>query len=667
MERREFVKLLTWAGASLPAVGALSGRRGGAYGATVGKERNVASKEKKLKGGYKRVIVLGMDGLDPVVLNELMAKGQLPHFSLLRERGHCGPLATSNPPQSPVAWADIAVGANPGQHGLYDFIRRNPKNYLPDLGILSLNRKNLLGSRESMFLPVRHGRTFWEVAASAGADCTVLRWPVTFPPKEGPSRVLAGLGTPDITGGLGRYGFYTNVEPGPHEEGREKVVVLPANRGRVETTVTGPMTQKFMSRKPSTVPLILIMKPDEQSIVLEVNGQTHTLRKGEWTPWIEFTFDVGPFKKVTGIGKFFLGQMDSRVALYLTPLQIDPQAPCYPISNPDGYAPELAAVVGRFHTLGIPEDTKAVTELRMSEEAFLESCDEITAEQEKMFFHELSRFKEGILCNVFFTTDRIHHMFWATRDPRHPLYTEAYAKKYGDVIPACYRRMDAVLQKVLSATDDKTALIVCSDHGFSSYRRSFHLNSWLAEKGLLALKEPIDPADVEGAPLFRAVDWSKTSAYALGFGSVYINRQGREGKGTVPASEADSLAGKIAGELEKVRDGSGNDPVISNVYRRDAIYRGPYVGNAPDLVVGYHPGYRASWQTAIGGMPHGLFEDNVKKWSGDHCIDPLAVPGILLSNFPVSRPNPTNKDLAPTILSALGLDPDPAMEGTVLG
>jgi predicted AlkP superfamily phosphohydrolase/phosphomutase len=287
-------------------------------------------------------------------------------------------------------------------------------------------------------------------------------------------------------------------------------------------------------------------------------------------------------------------------------------------------------------------------------------------QQEKMLDYEMNRFKEGLLGCVFFTTDRIQHIFWVTQDTEHPLYDREYAQKYGDVIPSYYRRMDTILGRLLSALDDRTALMVCSDHGFSSYRRSFHLNSWLVEQGLMALKEPVDPRDKEGGPLFRHVDWSKTRVYSLGFGSLYFNMKGREGKGTMSDPETRTLGPKVVDALTKVRDAKDGRPVVARVYTRSEIYRGPCAESSPDLIVGYHPGYRASWQTAIGGTPQGLFEDNLKKWSGDHCIDPAAVPGIFLSNFSINNNSPRNIDVAPTILNCLGLKPDEAMEGRSL-
>lgn len=666
MNRRDFVKLLTGVVIRLALGGALNACSSGEDISSGSKPKLKSRKEGILKRRFERVLVLGMDGLDPNLLHELMVKGELPHFLRLKEQGFCGTLSTSNPPQSPVAWSDIATGNNPGYHGVFDFIDRNPRNYLPDLTIVKRNPKNLFGSRESLFLPVQRGISFWEMAANAGVPSTVLRWPVTFPPKESKAKVLAGLGVPDVTGGLGRYTFYTNVPPAPDEEGKEKVITLGRMQGEVETYIPGPLTQKLTSRKPSKVKLKILIDPERRRVTLETNNQRHTLKEGEWSPWIGFSFPIAPFRKVNGIGKFYLAEMNSRLALYLTPIQIDPREPCYPISNPDSYASELEHKIGRYYTLGMPEDTKALSEFRISEEAFLESCEEIVLQQEKMLDFELNRFKEGLLSCVFFTTDRIHHVFWVTRDPSHPLYDRVYAKKYGDIIPYYYRRMDTILGRVLSNLDERTALLVCSDHGFSSYRRSFHLNSWLVEQGLMTLKEPVSPDDKEGGPLFQNVDWGETKLYALGFGSLYFNRKGREIKGNVSEEDAQKLAPKITDSLTAVRDFKDGRSVIKRVYTREEIYRGPHVESGPDLIVGYQPGYRASWQTAIGGAPASLIEDNLKKWTGDHCIDPQVVPGVFLSNFPINKKAPRNVDVAPTILSYLGLKKNSTMEGSSL-
>ena len=104
---------------------------------------------------------------------------------------------------------------------------------------------------------------------------------------------------------------------------------------------------------------------------------------------------------------------------------------------------------------------------------------------------------------------------------------------------------------------------------------------------------------------------------------------------------------------------------IRSVLTREQVYSGPYTAEAPDLLVNFAEGYRVSWATALGGVPAGHFEDNRKKWSGDHLIDPALVPGVLLMNRPF-RDDAGLIDLAPTILAALGLKPTPVMEGGML-
>lgn len=663
--RRDFIKLLASSGVTASFLHPLlQGCSNEGKGPDKSAKRGNGTME---KGNFSRVMVLGIDGLDPRVLESMMKRGELAHFSTLAAEGSYSRLATSNPPQSPVAWSCIATGSNPGRSDVFDFILRNPKNYLPDLAILKANPKNFLGGKGSMFLPVRNGTTFWEVVAEQGIPSTVVRWPITFPPKEGSSRVLSGLGVPDIKGGLGRYAFYTTKQIPEDEEGRDKVVHVDRVNGEIRTHIFGPLVAKLKGRKASEIPMKIHSDPSEKKINIRVGDRSYPVKEGEWSDWIHLTFDIGFLKKVNGLCKFFLVQIHPELELYLTPIQVDPRDPCFPISDPDEYAAEMAKHIGDYYTLGMPEDTKALTENRIGEEAFLGMCDEIVSEQEKMLRYELERMREGLLSFVFFTTDRIQHIFWVTRDPHHPLYSKAYAERFGHIIEDYYRRMDRVLGEVLRYVDDRTALIVCSDHGFTSFRRSVHLNRWFIENGLMVLKREVDPRDKEGGALFRYVDWERTKAYALGFGSIYLNRKGRETKGIVsPGDESRVLARKIKAELSKFTDSKTGDPVVQRVYEGGEIYSGPYTERAPDLIVGFRPGYRMSWQTAIGGTPDALLEDNLKKWTGDHCMDPTAVPGIVLTNQRVERENPTVMDIAPTVLSCFRLGQLHNSEGSSL-
>src|SRR5262249_50294527 len=146
---------------------------------------------------------------------------------------------------------------------------------------------------------------------------------------------------------------------------------------------------------------------------------------------------------------------------------------------------------------------------------------------------ELESFDEGLFYCLFDTPDRVQHMFWRYRESDHPANSGAgFQGEYRDVIDDCYRRCDAVIGKIAEFIDDDTLLIVLSDHGFNSFRRGVHLNTWLHDHGFLSLLGGIKPGPDAG-DLLRQVDWRKTHAYALGLSGIYLNVQGREEQGIV--------------------------------------------------------------------------------------------------------------------------------------
>jgi predicted AlkP superfamily phosphohydrolase/phosphomutase len=614
---------------------------------------------------YKKVMLLGLDGLDPKILFPMMNRGDLPNFKKLSLLGANFPLATSVPAQSPVAWASIATGNNPGYHGIYDFLDRRVSDYMPELAILKMNPKNFLGKRESMFLTVMQGETLWDYTSSSDIPSTVIRWPSTFQPKQNQARLYAGLGVPDLKGGLGKYTFYTTRDVPRSEEGAEKVVKVSLNSQKIETFIFGPRIGKVASREEAKTKAVVKIE-DSVSAEIYIEDKSVRLKKGQWSEWVEVTFKVGLMKTVTGTVKFYLSNINPEFELYMTSVQINPKKPAFVISSPDSYIRELSGDLGSFYTLGLSEDTKALEEGRIDEEAFISMCEEIISEQEKMLWHELDRFQEGLLAFAFFTTDRIQHIFWVTKDPQHPLYDRQYAEKYGHIIDDYYRRADRILGRVLDGIDEETALMTFSDHGFSTFRRTVHINRWLVEKGFMKLTRKVEKEDKEGGGLFQYVDWNRTQAYALGFGSVYLNIKGREKQGILqPGTETETIMGKISEGLKELKDPEEGRKAVRNVYTCSNIYTENKMNKSPDLVVGFQEGYRASWQTAIGGTPYHIFEDNLKKWSGDHIVDPSLVPGIFLSNFKIRRDKPHQMDIAPTVLSCFGM-PAPGMEGTSL-
>ena len=609
----------------------------------------------------RRVVVLGFDGADPGLLARFRGEGVLPNLDALARDGGFLPLATANPAQSPVAWATLGTGVNPGRHGVFDFLHRDPEEYRLYLSITRPKGRGLAGT--PIFQPPLAAAPFWERAAAAGVPAQVLRWPLTFP-AAGKAAVLAGLGTPDIQGGLGRYTLYTSGEAPTGTERRGETIVLgPAAGGRHATEIRGPRTSaEGFARLP------LAITPRPGPVALECPGAALILEEGAFSPRLSFTFSVGLFKKVKATAQFFLVRAADPLLLYLSPLGIDPADPVFPISSPAEYAPELAAALGTFHTLGMTEDINALKDGVLSPAAFLASCEEAMAENERLLDRALAAQDRGLVCAVFFTPDRIQHFFWAGLDADHPFNRKAAGGGLLDrtrefhalgarPIREIYLRLDRLTGKVRSALGPRDVLLIVSDHGFTTRRRDFHVNRFLVREGAMALGEEV------GREGFASVRWDATAAYACGFSGIYINTAGREKHGTVTSDRAAAAAAELVAKLKALEDPATGLAPVRNAWLRHEIYKGPRVVDAPDIVLGLEPGYEVSSETALGGCPRELFADNDRPWSGTHLCDPAAVPGVLLANRRIASAAPSVRDLAPTVLAALDLPVPEELEG----
>jgi len=217
--------------------------------------------------------------------------------------------------------------------------------------------------------------------------------------------------------------------------------------------------------------------------------------------------------------------------------------------------------------------------------------------------------------------------------------------------------MDAVLEKAMKKVDDDTTIIVMSDHGFSPFYRCFNLNKWLKDNGYITL------TDDEEGEFYSNVNWLRTRAYGLGLNGLYINQRGREGMGIVNAFEKKAILDEIAQKLTAVRDPQTGEQVVLHLYQTQEVYKNPDERLAPDAIVGYNRGYRASWETAIGSFPKELITDNDDRWSGDHCMAAEVLPGVYLSNRKLKNPNPSLHDITPAILLEFGINPPENMTG----
>ena len=628
-------------------------------------------KSKRTKTGIDKVVIVGLDGLDHKLTTRLMEEGKLPHFKALSDEGCFYPLESSCPPISPVAWSCFQTGSNPGRHGIYDFLSRDTKTYTADLSssrvlppkrALSLGKFLIpLGKPRLSFL--RKSESFWSILGKKDVFSTILRVPVTFPPEKFKGLLLSGMCVPDLKGTQGTFTLFTSGNSATERPTGGAQVSVEKNGNVVRGNIPGPKNFVTKASSELTIPFTAQLNPDKQSALLVFNGQKITLEKGAYSPWVKLAFKALPGFKVSGIVRFLLNSVSPEFNLYMTPINVDPEKPSLPVSHPYAYSVYLSKLQGEFATLGLAEDTWALNEKAIDDAAFANQCYTHHRERETMFFNALKNTKEGLVVCVFDTTDRMQHMFWRYQKEDHPAGKSDRDESFSHAIEDVYVNMDEMLGRIQTHIDNKTTLIVMSDHGFNSFHRCCNMNTWLYKNGYLALKN----GKTTGGEWFSDVDWSRTKAYAFGLGGIYINEKGREQQGIVRSGkEKEALKKELIARLEGLRDEETGEVAVTKVYDAADVYRGPYTQNAIDLVVGYNRGYRASWESVTGAITEKIFEDNMKKWSGDHCIDPAHVPGVLFCNRTLKDSHPAIIDVAPTVLTMFGVDTPKFMDGKSL-
>ncbi len=621
------------------------------------------------KAQVERAVILGFDGMDPELADRFIQEGRLPNLAKLRDQGTFRRLQTTFPAISPVAWSTFMTGVNPGKHNIYDFLARDLNTYLPFLSSALIR-----GPRRSMKIGkytvplgkprikgLRRSTPFWHWLGKAGIFCSVIRVPVTFPPEAFPGVLLSGMCVPDLKGSQGTFCLCTTRRS--NKTIREGGVRVPVERDGLiyRSYIPGPEDPLGSdSKRELRVEFEIRPESGKGRARFEVDSERFTLALGEYSAWIPVKFKAGLSLSAHGICRFYLKEMSPEVEVYVTPVNIDPGRPSLPISHPVTYSIYLAKLFGPYATLGLAEDTWALNEKVLDDQAFLQQCYANHDDRERMLFDALEKTQKGLCACVFDTTDRVQHMFWRYLEEDHPAARDTPCDQRPEVIQDLYYRMDALVGRVMEKMDDKALLLVVSDHGFKSFARCVNLNAWLHQSGYLVL----NAGRTESRDWFEDVDWTRTCAYAMGLNGLYLNLKGRELHGIVaPGEEAVVLKEELRAKLRGLIDPALGRPGISGVFDCDAIFAGPYVDNAPDLIVGYGEGFRASWDSVMGRVTSGIFDDNLKAWSGDHCIDPRLVPGVLFSNRKFDEDCPAIVDIAPTMLKLFGLEPSAHMDG----
>lgn len=607
----------------------------------------------------KKLVVLGIDGMDPDFLQQFVDEGKMPNFEELMKSGSFRSLGTSNPPQSPVAWSSFITGYDPGGHGVFDFLHRDPAQYTPASSTQTTPATSMwsLPGKYQMPSPfgeepeaIRQGTPFWDRLGERGIRADVYRMPAAYPIQDTDQLTMSDMGTPDLQGGIsGTYFYYSEETPTALIGDSLKMHQVTVDDHKVYASIPGPPSLFIKGEPHSKAPFAVYLDPEEPVAYLEIEGgDSLVLDEKAWSGWYPVRFDVGLKQTVSGITRFYLKEVRPVFKLYVAPVQIDPLEPAFPISTPDDAVVDLAEVVGRFYTAGLAEDVIALKEGALDDGEFLQQTDLVTDERLLLMDYAADRFDDGCLFIYFSTIDLRCHMMFRHITPGHPARDDAIAEQYKDSIEAAYIRVDQALGRLRQRLGNAVDIMVLSDHGFSPLVRKVNLNKWLLDNGYLNL-------DADGK-----IDWSRTRAYSMGFNGLYINLAGREAQGIVSEAERAGLVKEIADGLLLLRDDAWkpDSQVVLRADRREEIYHGDHVVDAPDLVVGYNRGYGATDDSALGAAPTDstrILIDNTSKWSGSHLMAPEVVPGILVTSFPIQAEHPKLEDVTATILQYFGV------------
>lgn len=752
-----------------------------------------------------RVVMLGFDGGSFDLARRFIDEGRMPWCAKLEKSGTFLPLGSANPAESPVAWASINTGMNPGKTNIFGFIRRTfryfggadgpPKQVvMPTIGYsrdheIEQGGVKLPSHKNDLSCP-----NFWDRLDAAGLPSRILQAACNFPAEAGANtKLLAGLSVPDVRGGPGTYLVYTNSEwefnrgTGNGGEvikfrvvcpkcqnksfsfkkgcskcngGRKPEELAAADRiGWFETRLEGPenfveiakwdarladlqkkydaaangsaekqQAQKDLNaaknerknwEKENQRAAVAIRGTIDRAagtVEFELAGRKVTLREGEWADYIPVTFEVAGAFPVKATAHLHLSQCNEKaddVRFYLPAVTAaaDAQPPHMPITSPPDFGRELVESVGLFDTIGWSCQTHALKDDELTEPSFLSAIWDTIQWRRRMLLAQLEKPDWRTLFQVFGETDRVCHMMYRFFDEKHPQFKPEEAAKtarfgdreisYRDAIPAVYEEVDKtiglVMERLETGALGDCTLLVCSDHGFSPFREEVEINAWLIENGFMGLKEGPDGRPTSDKSFLSYVDWSKTKAYSIGIGTIYLNLKGREQEGIVDPADYDKVCDELIAKMRAYRNpnpASTNDPqVFADAWKRSQYLSGEYaadirgdvtvnkgspfsfvvqdvcVEGAADIQVGFNYGYRVGWGTAMGdrATKEAVFP-NKNRWSGDHTsVHPYLVRGIFLSNRRTAAgTQPHLQDLAPTILAIHGVAVPADMDGRVL-
>lgn len=653
----------------------------------------------------KRVVVLGIDGLDPDILRETIERypERMTHFARLIEQGGLHELRTSTPPQSPVAWSNFITGLDPGGHGIFDFIHRDPVTRQPAPSTVQVGEASHVGLPGDWQIPLggespsnRTGESFWVTLARHGVPADVWRMPANFPVEPAEGLSFSGMMTPALDSAYGTYTLYTTNAPVELERSGGKYVAVSAHNGVIFTHLAGPPNMFKVGDPQVRAPLEIFVDEENDAVAIDTGRDVVVLSPGQWSQFVEVDFESVPLMvTTTGAVRFYLRSTTPDFELYASPVNIDPLAPATPVSQPEDASAALARDIGLYYTQGMAEDVNALKDEVLTDVEFMDQAQLVYDESRRMLDYALDHYMDeqpgGLLFFYFSTVDLASHMMWRFRDEQHPQHKGSVAElaqqdssrwsgrpgsTWQEVVSDLYMRMDPVLGRLRERIGDDTTLIVMSDHGFESYTRKFSLNTWLEREGYLLLKpgRTVEKAKGDKVYIWDAVDWTRTKAYGMGFNGLYLNLAGRElddpktedvdESGIVEPAEARALLEELKEKLERETDPVTGRRIVLRADIAADIYHGDRIAEAPDILVGYDQGYGNADAASTGRIPAEVVSDNLGgTFNGSHLMSPDVVAGTLITNEKVRPGQHGLEDLTIEVLRQYGIQPLPGQHG----
>jgi predicted AlkP superfamily phosphohydrolase/phosphomutase len=400
---------------------------------------------------HQKLVVIGIDSLDPDLVSKYMDEGKLPNMRKLARRGAFHRLETT-PSADVSAWASFATGTNPGKHGVFGN-----------------------GPQTSQY-----GEAFWTLAGRAGVRSSVLAVPLTFPPEAVPNgELLSGWPAPDIRETPGTYSYFATDVPQPGDGTDRSGGVrrrLTFNRDVARTVIDGPGLL--------TLPVLIFWNRAAKAATIDIDGSSVRLQEGEWSTWINVDFSATPLVHQRGMVEFLLIRAGSSFALYASPVHWRADSPPVPLSSPATLSGDLYDRVGPYRTLGWTDQAAALGANLIDEKAFMDDLDRAFDDRAQVILQRIDARQWDLLVGAIDSLDHVQHLMWRLTDPTHPAYDSAAAATFGDAIARIYRRCDALIGEVVKHIGPDTPLILMSAHGIKGFRQTVDLNRWLAEEGL---------------------------------------------------------------------------------------------------------------------------------------------------------------------------------------